>query len=64
MNFMQHRSAQTQHARKTHTSSTLKYNASTLFRVDYISRWWCYIVFGAIVESTWVSYMTIKLLTP
>jgi hypothetical protein len=37
MNFTQHREAQAQHARKIYTSSALKYNASVLFRIDYMS---------------------------
>ncbi len=36
MNFMQPLSAQAQHARKIYTSSTVTYNASVLFRIDYI----------------------------
>ena len=34
---MQHRAAQAQHARKMYTRSTLTYNVSVLFKIDYTS---------------------------
>ncbi len=39
MNFLQPLSAQAQHARKIYTSAASKHDVSTLFGIDYMSRY-------------------------